>query len=278
MEGFTFAGVRVETTNEGIKLRQGTYAQLIKPLPKDCTFRDFRSCRQRMQWLVHTRPDIACAVNKSTQVTEASFDVRHIDAINSTIKHVQRTLSRGLTQRQLDADSLYLRVYADSSFADNDDLSTQLGCIALLCDATGKCNVIHFSSHKSRRIVRSVLGGEVYAFADGMDIGLTLKHDLENILGRPIGLQMCTDSKTLFDVVTKNTTTTEKRLMIDIKAVRESYERMELSDVAWIRSENNPADALTKVKENAVLNRIVDQGIVDHGIEQWVIRSPIPIT
>ena len=43
---------------------------------------------------------------------------------------------------------------------------------------------------------------------------------------------------------------------------------MELSDVAWIRSKNNPAAALNKVKENAVLNRIVDQGIVDDGIEQ----------
>lgn len=121
--------------------------------------------------------------------------------------------------------------------------------------------------------MRSVLGGEVYAFADGMDVGLTLKHDLEGIVGRSIGLRMFTDSKTLFDVITKNTTTTEKRLMIDIKAVRESYERMELSDVAWIRSENNPADALTKVKENAVLNHIVDKQVVDHEVEQWVIRS-----
>lgn len=189
------------------------------------------------------------------------------------MKHVHNTLPRGLRQTKLDADSLYLRVYTDSSFADNDVLSTQLGHIVLLCDASGRCNVIHYSSHKSRRVVRSVLGGEVYAFADEMDVGLTLKHDLEGIVGRPTGLRMFTDSKTFFDVITKNTTTTEKRLMIEIKAVRESYERMELSDVPWIRSENNPADALSKVKENAVLNHIVDKQVVDHEVEQWVIRS-----
>ena len=66
-----------------------------------------------MQWLVHTRPDIACAVNKFTQVKEAGFDVRHIDALNSGIKHLQRTLTLGLTKRQLGADFLYIRVYAD---------------------------------------------------------------------------------------------------------------------------------------------------------------------
>ena len=82
MGTFTFAGVRVETTDEGIKLGQEAYAQSIKPLPEDCTFRDFRSYRQRLQWLVHTRPDIACAVNKSTQVTEAGFEVRHVDALS----------------------------------------------------------------------------------------------------------------------------------------------------------------------------------------------------
>ena len=144
MGTFTFAGVRVETTDEGIKLGQEAYAQSIKPLPEDCTFRDFRSCRQRLQWLVHTRPDIACAVNNSTQVTEAGFEVRHVNALNRTIKHVHNTLPRGLRQTKLDADSLYLRVYTDSSFADNDDLSAQLGHIVLLCDASGRCNVIHY--------------------------------------------------------------------------------------------------------------------------------------
>lgn len=87
-------------------------------------------------------------------------------------------------------------------------------------------------------------------------------------------MMMFTDSKCLFDVITKNTTTTEKRLMIDVQTIREAYEKMEISDVGWIRSEQNPADALTKVKDNEVLDRIIDEGILDHEVDQWVVRSP----
>lgn len=180
MDNFTFACVQVETIENGFKLHQEKYARAIKLLPTDCSFRDFRSCRQKLQWLVHTRPDIACAVNKATQVTEKTFRDIHVKTINKTIKYVHENPRRGLLQRRLDEKSVHIRVYTDSSFADNEDLTTQLGFLILLCDADGRCNVLHFGSHKSRRVVRSVMGGEVYAFVDGMDFGLTIKHDLEN--------------------------------------------------------------------------------------------------
>lgn len=273
LDNFTFAGIKVENTTAGICLHQENYARALNPLPAECTFREFRSCRQKMQWLVHTRPDIACAVNKSTQVTEENFAQRHIDGINKAIKHVHTNPSRGLLQCKLDIDSVHLRVYSDASFADKEDLSTQLGFLVLLCDRHNHCNILHYSSHKSRRVVRSVMGGEVYAMADGTDFALTLRYDLERMLDKPLAVRMYTDSNCFFDVITKNTTTTEKRLMIDVQGMREAYERMEVSDIAWIASQANPADALTKITSNAVLDQILDERIVEHDVGQWVIRT-----
>lgn len=134
MDCFTFAGIEVETTASRIRLHQTKYAQSIKPLPMDCTFAHFRSCRQKLQWLTHTRPDISCGVNKITKVTEGSFQPYHITAMNKIIKHIHSFSSRGLLQQKLDHDSLHIRIYSDASFADNEDLSTQLGYIVLLCD------------------------------------------------------------------------------------------------------------------------------------------------
>ena len=186
-----------------------------------------------------------------------------INDFNKVVKHVKKTSSQGLKMSKLDHDSLHLRVYADASFANNPDLTSQLGYIVLLSDKTGKCNVLHFASYKSRRVCRSFLGAEVYAFADAFDYVYVMKHDLEQILDKRIPLQMFTDSKSLFDVIVKNSTTAERRLMIDIKDVRESYEQLKISNVGFVRSEDNPADALTKAKTCSALNRILSTGLID---------------
>jgi hypothetical protein len=49
----------------------------------------------------------------------------------------------------------------------------------------------------------------------------------------------------------KLSTTKEKRLIINIIALREAYERGELKDIRWIDRRNNPADAITKATANA---------------------------
>ncbi|KHJ34462.1 hypothetical protein EV44_g3454 [Erysiphe necator] len=41
-------------------------------------------------------------------------------------------------------------------------------------------------------------------------------------------------------------TNNEKRLMIDIMAIRQSYERRELSEIRWINGNDNPDDTMTK--------------------------------
>ena len=140
-DDFKFAGIHITRTPQGISLQQVDYTKTIKPLPKDASFSDYRSLRQKLMWASHTRPDILCAVNKTTQVTEKSFNSIAIKRGNSIVSYLHRHPDRGIFQRKLDYDTLYLRVYADSSFADNDDSTTQLGYILLICDAFNHCNV-----------------------------------------------------------------------------------------------------------------------------------------
>lgn len=54
-------------------------------------------------------------------------------------------------------------------------------------------------------------------------------------------------SKQLFDVITKASHTSEKRLMIDIAAVRQSYGREEIYHCGLVSSEDNLADSFTKI-------------------------------
>ena len=62
-----------------------------------------------------------------------------------------------------------------------------------------------------------------------------------------------TDSYSLYECLVKLGTIKEKRLMIDIIALRQSYERRELTEVQWINRQDNPADIMTKATPNKIL-------------------------
>jgi hypothetical protein len=113
------------------------------------------------------------------------------------------------------------------------------------------------------------------AFADGFDAAYSLKHDLQTILKRSVDILMYTDSLSLFDVITKSSTTPEKRVMIDLVVVREAYDRMEIAQLAFLRTNWNPADALTKVSRNTYLETILTTGTIDHPVAQWVVRRRV---
>jgi hypothetical protein len=46
--------------------------------------------------------------------------------------------------------------------------------------------------------------------------------------------------------------------MIDIMAIRQSYERRELFEIRWINGLDNPVDAMTKANLNKALENFVN--------------------
>jgi hypothetical protein len=66
-----------------------------------------------------------------------------------------------------------------------------------------------------------------------------------------------------------------KRLMIDILAAREGFNRRDITNVCLIRSEHNIADAMTKFSSNRALHSLLKSHRVDHQVEQYVV-DPLP--
>ena len=93
-------------------------------------------------------------------------------------------------------------------------------------------NLIDWRSVKSKRVTRSVLASEVYSISAEVDIIYTIGSTL-NMVTKQLDLPtilivVYTDSYSLYECLVKISTTKEKRLMIDIMAIRQSYERREL--------------------------------------------------
>lgn len=70
-------------------------------------------------------------------------------------------------------------------------------------------------------------------------------------------------------------TTKEKRLTIDIMAIRQSYERRELSEIRWINGNSNPADAMTKSNANLALQALVSNNELSVKVQGWVQREAL---
>jgi hypothetical protein len=71
--------------------------------------------------------------------------------------------------------------------------------------------------------------------ASGVDMAISISTTLNMVISKlrlpNIPTIVCTDSLSLYECMIKLGTTREKRLMIDIMAIRQSYERRELSKV-----------------------------------------------
>jgi hypothetical protein len=92
----------------------------------------------------------------------------------------------------------------------------------------------------------------------GFDIGAVLQDTTSKIISKDIPLILCTDSYSLYDCMTKLGTTTEKRLIIDIIGLRQSYERQKINKIRWIDGKDNPANAMTKDKPCLALKQLIN--------------------
>ena len=160
-----FSGVNIGTTSNGFCIYQESYIKTIDPLLKDATFAQYSSLPAKLIWLLPTRPDILCAVAQSTQVTETRFNLdpptdRRL--LNSVVRHIRKPSGQKLHYPKLDKDSIRLQTYSDASYSNNYDGTSQLEYIIFLADKDDKCHPLYWSSHKSKRVPRSVLGSELW--------------------------------------------------------------------------------------------------------------------
>jgi hypothetical protein len=131
-------------------------------------------------------------------------------------------LDRGLHYVLVKLKDAKLMVFVDGSFANNKDLSSQLGFVLMLVNESYDANntfticgnVIYYSSTKCKRITQSVLASEIYSMVNGFDISIAIATTLRMIterLGLPaISLVICTDSYSLYECLVKLGTTKEK--------------------------------------------------------------------
>jgi hypothetical protein len=267
----TFNGARMTQSTDTITVSQHDQAKKIDLLdPININKEEYVSQRARGAYVSSVcQPQVAFGLSYAAQTTDPQKD--DIDKLNKCLKWQIDNKEKGLVFVKL-TGQLRLIAFTDSSFANNKDCSSQIGYVLVLADDNNNCNIIHWSSVKCKRVTRSVIASELYAMVHGFDTTCVLKDTLDKIMQRETPIIICIDSPSLYECLVKLGTTYEKRLMIDIMAIRQSYERREIAEIIWITGDSNPADSMTKHAGNTALARIIETNKIDIQAAAWVER------
>ena len=192
-----------------------------------------------------TRPEISfevCQIN--TRVKNAT--VADILSVNKVIKFVKSTPS-SISIPKLDLKSLSITVFADASFNNLPDGGSQGGYIIFLNDKYNSVVPLSWNSTRLRWVARSTLAAETLAMSDACDSAIFLSHLIEELTKSPkqTNITVLTDNQSFFETLKTTKATLDRRLRVEISALREMCNNDEIS-INRVSSENQLSDPITK--------------------------------
>lgn len=117
------------------------------------------------------------------------------------------------------------------------------------------------------------MSAKVIFFSDLSDAAITTAIEYETLLKQHMPVQLFTDRKCLFDVISKGSQTSEKCTMIDIAASWEAFRERVISDVGSVHSSKNIADSLTKIMNQAALRTVLRNRSLYTEADQCIVRD-----
>ena len=61
--------------------------------------------------------------------------------------------------------------------------------------------------------------------------------------------------------------------MVNLMCLRQAYKRYKITEVKWINSKDNPADAMTKAKPYQALKTLINTNKLNLKATEWVERD-----
>jgi transposase InsO family protein len=205
--------------------------------------RDFRGMVGQLNWVAsRTDPIIAFDVCQlSTKLSQATVEDYHY-----AIKVTKKALNGSTLHYCSLEPPVFLLAYSDASYANLPDGSSQGGYVVFLADKSERVSPITWTSRKLRRVCRSTITAETMATLDAIDVCAWLFHMFRDVFDVEIlPTVIRTDNKSSYQAINSTTSVEEKRLRVDIAAVRECIRNQEVC-IEWVSKENQLADVLTK--------------------------------
>ena len=213
----------------------------------------------QLLWISNkTRPDISFDVSTlaSNLNTSTVNELIYCNKITSKIHHNSFSINYKKSNR-----NRKIRVYTDAAYGNLKNGGSQGGYFIFLMGAKNCCNLISWQSKQLRRIAQSSLTAETIALLDGVETALYIKELYKELYAEKVTIEVFIDNQSLLDALKSSKYVNEKRLRIDIAALKEYVINKDVNNIKWIKSSEQLADILTKSTANSLsLVKVLSNG------------------
>lgn len=154
-------------------------------------------------------------------------------------------------------------------------MSSQIGYIIYLANATNKANIIHRYSIKCKRVTRNVLTANLYRIAYGFDIRTVTQATQRKIIRSAIAQLLCTDSKFLYQCLVQFAISQNKQLMVYAMSLQQINEQRQITKGKCIYEYHNPANSMIKTNSLSPLKTLMETKCINISPIKWVERESI---
>ena len=212
------------------------------------------------------RPELCFRVAElSTHFKNGS--VSHLKMINKCIKDVQS--NPVMVQYPKLRNELIIVGFCDAALHNMDDrVSSGGGYIIFLADKGLRSAPVSWTSTKIKRVVRSSLAAEALIAVECADAMYYIKAMIGEILKSEVRMVLVTDSNNLVESLKSPHPVQEKRLRVDMAALRKDVTDG-VFEIKHCVGSKQVADILTKTGVNAdLIRRVINQGSLKGVVEE----------
>ena len=203
----------------------------------------------RLNWAVQgSRPDLAFdMIDLSTKLKQGT-----VSDLLRAVKCIERLKSGTSRLRFTDLgpfENWQIMTFTDAALGNLDGSGSVGARVCFLTNSRGDICPLSWSANKIKRVVRSTLSAEMLSLQEGIEEAIYLRGLIVEMINgdvKSLPIVMYVDNKSVTQALCSTKMVDDKRLRLDIAAIKESLEKNEVSSVRWLPGESQLANCLTK--------------------------------
>ncbi len=192
----------------------------------------------QIKWLSNgTRPEVSFdTIELSTKFAHATTE--NLVAAVKTVKRLKISCGNLVFPKLTNLHDMKMVVFADANLTNLDNSLSCGGHLIFLMDSQGKCALLAWHCRKIKRVCRSTMATETIAMANALEEALYLREISKICVNVAVPILSITDNRSMLQAVQSTSLVLEKRLRIEMSAIKEMVAANNVS-LTWATVDSN---------------------------------------